>query len=80
MTKDDWQALLEDYLSGESDVETFKDAFLEAMKDARAEKARIPAAVEEFAFEIEPFDPQEDDESDVRDEAEKVLEKLTKSA
>jgi hypothetical protein len=80
VTKDDWQALFEDYLSGESDTETFKDAFLEAMKDARAEKLRIPASVEEFAFEIEPFDPKEDDDSDIRDEAEKVLEKLTKAA
>lgn len=80
MTKDDWQALLEDYLSGDSDVETFKEAFLEGMKDARAEKARIPAVVEEFSFELEPFDPEEDDESDLRDEAEKVLEKLNKSA
>jgi hypothetical protein len=78
VTKDDWQALLEDYLSGESDAETFKDAFLEAMKDARSEKSRIPAAIEEFAFEVEPFDPEEDDDSELRDEAEKVLEKLTK--
>jgi vacuolar-type H+-ATPase subunit H len=80
VTKDDWQALFEDYLAGDSDIETFKDAFLEAMKEARAEKARIPSSVEEFAFEIEPFDVAEDEESDIRDEAEKVLEKLTKSA
>ncbi len=80
MTKDDWQALFEDYLSGDSDIETFKDAFLEAMKEARAEKSRIPTSVEEFGFELEPFDPTEDDESDIRDEAEKVLEKLTKAA
>ena len=80
MTKDDWQALLEDYLSGESDVATFRDAFMEAMKDARADKARIPAMIEEFAFEIEPFDPEEDEEDDLHSEAEKVLEKLTKAA
>ena len=48
VTKDDWQALLEDFLSDESDAETFKDQFIEAMKDARAEKARIPAVIEEL--------------------------------
>ena len=76
MTKDDWQALFEDYLSGGSDVATFKETFMEAMKDARAEKVRVPALIEEFSYELEPFDPEEDDEDDLHGEAEKVLENL----
>lgn len=80
MTKDDWQALLEDYLSDGSDTETFKDAFLEALKEARADKERIPDTVEELAFMVEAFDLEDDDESELRDEAEKVLKQLNKTA
>lgn len=80
MTKDDWQALLEDYLSDESDTETFRDAFLEALKEARADKERIPDAIEELAYLVEPFNLEDDDESELRDEAEKVLKQLNKTA
>ena len=80
MTKDDWQALLEDYLSDESDTETFKDAFLEAFKEARADKERIPDVVEELHFMVENFDLEDDDEAELRDEAEKVLKQLNKTA
>ena len=80
MTNDDWRALLEDYLSDGSDTETFKDAIMEALKDARADKLRIPGVIDELGYMVEPFDLEDDDESELRDEAEKALKQLNKTA
>jgi hypothetical protein len=79
MTNDDWRALLEAFLSDESDAETFHDDFLEAWKSARDERASIPDAIEELFFAVEGFTPGEDDDSDLRDEAQKALDILKKS-
>jgi hypothetical protein len=80
MTGDDWRALLEAFLSDESDAESFHDDFLEAWKSARDERLRIPDAIEDLFFTVENFTPGEDDESELRDEAQKVLDVLKKSA
>jgi hypothetical protein len=77
MTKDDWRALIENYLADESDADTFCEEFLEAWKDARDEKKRIPAAVEELYSAVEGYDADDEDtEIELREEARKALEEL----
>jgi hypothetical protein len=77
VTNDDWRALLEAYLSDESDTETFKEDFLEAWKTAKDERARVPKLIGDLFFTIEGFDPADDD-ADLRDEAQKALDHLVK--
>jgi hypothetical protein len=77
VTNDDWRALLEAYLSDESDTETFKEDFLEAWKAAKEERSRVPKLIGDLFFSIEDFDPADDD-TDLRDEAQKALDHLVK--
>jgi hypothetical protein len=77
MTKDDWRALIENFLTDESDAETFCEEFLEAWKDAREEKKRVPTPIEELYSTVEGYDPEDDDsESELREEARKAHEEL----
>jgi hypothetical protein len=80
MTTDDWRALLEAFLADETDAESFHDDFLEGWKSARDERKRIPDAIEDLFFTVESFTPGDDDESELRDEVQKVLDILNKSA
>jgi hypothetical protein len=80
MTSDDWRALLEAFLADESDTETFHEEFLDAYKTARDEREAIPDPIEEFYFVVEGFTPGEDDEDELRDEAQKALDILKKTA
>jgi hypothetical protein len=79
MTSDDWRALLETFLADESDAETFKDEFLDAYKSAREERSRIPDVIEDLQFSVDGFDPTDDD-TELRDEVQKALDILNKSA
>ena len=77
MTKDDWRALIESYLTDESDAESFCEDFMEAWKDARDSKRRIPTSIEELFFAVENYDAEEEDtETELREEARKAREEL----
>jgi hypothetical protein len=77
VTNDDWRAMLEAFLSDESDTETFKEDFLEAWKAAKDEQLRVPKVIGDLFFTIEGFDLTDDD-TDLRDEAQKALDQLVK--
>ncbi len=80
MTPADWQSLVETFLSGEIDAETFRDDFLEGWQAARDDRVKIPRAVEKLHELVEAFTDEEDDGDitvvDLREGAEAALEKL----
>ena len=79
MTRSDWRSLIEAFLAGDSDADTFAEEFLEGWKSATEAKSKIPAAVEELYTAVEAFDPDADDddaEDELRDAAEAALEEL----
>ncbi len=87
MTPTDWRALLEAYLSDESDTETFVDEFLEAWQSAKDDKSPIPAVIGDMFYTVKAFGPDktagddaEPDEDELRDEAQRALEQLKANA
>lgn len=79
MTRDDWRALLEAFLSDETDPATFKEEFIEAWDDLQENSKRIPGPIEELYATVEAFDEDvrdEDAETELRDEARRALEEL----
>ena len=80
MTPADWQSLIETFLSGENDAESFRDDFLEGWQAARDDRVKIPRAVEKLHELVEGFTGDDDDGdttvADMREGAEAALEKL----
>ncbi len=79
MTPADWQSLIETFLSGEVDAESFRDDFLEGWQAARDDRVKIPRAVEKLHELVEGFTDDDDGETTVaelREGAETALEKL----
>ena len=77
MTPADWQALVEQFLSGEIDAESFHEDFLEGWQAARDDKIKIPRSVETLPEAVEGFVADDADTSaELRDAAEAALEKL----
>ena len=77
MTPADWQSLIETFLSGEIDAESFHDDFLEGYQAARDDRVKIPRAVETLHEAVEGFAEDEDDTlAELREAAEATLEKL----
>ena len=77
MTPADWQSLIETFLSGEIDAETFHDDFLEGWQAARDDQQKIPRVVEKLHEAVEAFVADEDDTiAELREAAETALEKL----
>lgn len=79
MTRDDWRALLEAFLSDENDAATFKEEFIEAWDELQENSKRIPAPIEELYATVEAFDEavvDADTETELRDEARRALEEL----
>jgi hypothetical protein len=73
MTNDDWRALLESFLSDDTDTESFKEEFIEGWKAAREEGTKVPKVIGDLFYTIENFNTDEDDETDLRDEAQKAV-------
>jgi Bacterial self-protective colicin-like immunity len=81
VTRDDWRALLEAFLSDESDAETFQEEFLEAWKNANDDRTAIPDSIGDLFYAVESFDKEEEEtETELRDEAQKALAQLAKNA
>ena len=80
MTPADWQSLIETFLSGEVDAETFRDDFLEGWQAARDDRVKIPRSVEKLHETVEAFTAEDNDGdttvAELREEAEAALEKI----
>ena len=77
MTAADWQSLIETFLSGAIDAETFHDDFLEGFQAARDDRVKIPRSVDTLHEAVEAYVADEDDTlAELREAAETALEKL----
>jgi Bacterial self-protective colicin-like immunity len=84
MNNEDWRALIEAFLSGENDVETFQEEFLEAWNETVDADAEFPAPIEELGETLDAFDADADSgeetvtEAELRDKAREALDQLKK--
>jgi hypothetical protein len=83
MNNEDWRSLIEAFLSGESDLETFQEEFLEAWNETVDADGEFPEPVEEFGEVLDAF--EDDDggegtvtEAELRERAREALDQLKK--
>ena len=76
MTKDDWRALIEQFLADEIDASVFREDFLEVWQECVDEQETVPPPIEELYSAVEAFEQASGDADELQEDARRALELL----